>query len=105
MAQEVKFCPECGREVSNNAVVCPGCGIQLKPIGLGSGKNRIVAALLAIFLGGFGIQWFYLGRTMYGVLSLLFCWTGIPTIIAIIHFVLLLISSDEAFNAKYGPKD
>lgn len=105
MAGETKFCPECGKEVSVNAVVCPGCGVQLKSIGLGSGKNRIVAALLAIFLGGFGIQWFYLGKTLYGVLSLIFCWTGIPAIIAVVHFVLLLISSDEDFNAKYGTEN
>ena len=60
MADNTKFCPECGKEVAANAVVCTGCGVQLKPIGLGSGKNKMVAALLAFFLGGFGIQWFYL---------------------------------------------
>ena len=30
---------------------------------------------------------------------------NIPAIIAIIHFVLLLISSDEDFNAKYGTEN
>ena len=65
MVDNTKFCPECGKEVAANAVVCTGCGVQLKPIGLGSGKNKMVAALLAFFLGGFGIQWFYLGKKSY----------------------------------------
>lgn len=103
MSNNTQFCPECGREINIKAVVCPGCGVQLKSIGLiGSGKNKIVAALLAVFLGGFGIQWFYLGKTLYGILSLVFFWTTIPAIISLIHFVILLISSDEEFNAKYG---
>lgn len=46
-------------------VVCTGCGVQLKPAGFSSGKNKMVAALLAFFLGGFGIQWFYLGKKSY----------------------------------------
>lgn len=62
MAGETKFCPECGKEVSVNAVVCPGCGVQLKSIGLGSGRNKIVAALLAIFLGGLVFNGFTLEK-------------------------------------------
>ncbi len=103
MSNNIKYCSECGREISSNAVVCPNCGVQLKPLqAAGSGRNRFVAAILAFLLGGFGIQWFYLGKTMYGVLSILFCWTFIPSIIAFIHFIMLLISSDEVFNAKYN---
>lgn len=102
MSENTQFCPECGKETSAKAVVCTNCGVQLKSIGLGSGKNKLVAALLAFFLGGFGIQWFYLGKTLYGVLSLVFFWTAIPAIIAFIHFIVLLVSSDEAFNAKYN---
>lgn len=102
MSNSVKYCMECGKEVSGNAVVCPNCGVQLKPLKTGSGRNRFVAAILAFVLGGLGIQWFYLGKTMNGVLSLLFCWTFIPSFISFIHFILLLLSSDDAFNAKYN---
>lgn len=102
MSDKIKYCTDCGQEVSANAVVCPHCGVQLKPLNAGASRNRFVAAILAFLLGGFGIQWFYLGRTMYGVLSILFCWTFIPSVIAFIHFILLLISSDEAFNEKYN---
>ena len=102
MANQLKYCTECGKEISSEAVVCPHCGVQLKPLSFGKGKNRFVAALLAFILGGFGIQWFYLGRKMYGILSILFFWTGVPAVISLIHFIFLLISSDDSFNAKYN---
>jgi TM2 domain-containing membrane protein YozV len=65
-------------------------------------KNKITAALLAFFCGGFGIHKFYLGETGAGVLYLLFCWTFIPGIVAFFEFVGLLLMSDQAFNGKYN---
>lgn len=67
-----------------------------------SGKSRIAAALLAFFLGGFGVHRFYLGQVGLGVLYLLFFWTFIPSIIAFVEFIIFLVMSDEAFAAKYG---
>ncbi|MBX9704718.1 MAG: NINE protein, partial [Gammaproteobacteria bacterium] len=58
-------CKGCGKEMHNTAVSCPGCGATTNQ------RNRIVAALLAIFLGGFGIHKFYLGKTGQGILYLL----------------------------------
>jgi TM2 domain-containing membrane protein YozV len=65
-------------------------------------KNRIVAALLAFFLGGFGAHKFYLGRIGWGILYLLFFWTLIPGIIAFVEFIIYLCTSDEDFARKYG---
>ncbi|WP_180073870.1 MULTISPECIES: TM2 domain-containing protein [unclassified Acinetobacter] len=65
-------------------------------------KIRIVAALLAFFLGGFGIHKFYLGRIGWGIVYLLFCWTFIPSIVAFIEFIVYLCTSDEDFARKYG---
>jgi TM2 domain-containing membrane protein YozV len=65
-------------------------------------KNKIVAALLAFFLGGFGIHKFYLGEGVAGVIYLLFCWTLIPGIIAFFEFIGLLLTSDQVFDAKYN---
>lgn len=65
-------------------------------------KNRIVAALLAFFLGGFGAHKFYLGRIGWGIVYLIFCWTFIPTIVAFIEFIIYLTMSDEDFAKKYG---
>lgn len=52
-------------------MVCTGCGVQLKPVGAGSGKNKMVAALLAFFVGIFGVRWFYIGKKIYGMIMLL----------------------------------
>ncbi len=65
-------------------------------------KNKLAAGLLGIFLGGLGIHKFYLGQTGRGILYLVFFWTGIPAIIGFIEGIVLIASSDEAFNAKYN---
>ena len=46
-------------------------------------KSVGAGVLLALFLGGLGIHKFYVGQPGLGVLYLLFCWTFIPSIIAI----------------------
>ena len=65
-------------------------------------KSRIAAIILALFLGGLGAHKFYLGRTGWGVLYLLFCWTFIPSAIAFIEAIVYLFTSDASFNRKYG---
>ena len=102
-----KFCKDCGQLINIKAEICPKCGVrQIASQGLGSvapnGKSKLVAALLALFLGGFGIHKFYLGRIGWGIIYLLFFWTFIPGLIAFIEFILLLVMSDEDFNRKYG---
>lgn len=65
-------------------------------------KSKTSTALLAIFLGGFGIHRFYLGQTLLGILYLLFSWTFIPAFIGLIDFVVFLVMDEEKFNAKYN---
>ena len=58
--------------------------------------NKIAYVLLALFLGGMGIHKFYAGHIFLGILYLLFCWTGIPSLIAFIEFIIAICkSSDE----------
>lgn len=64
-------------------------------------RNQGVAILLALFLGGVGGHHFYLGNTSAGVLSALFCWTGIPALIAIVNTIQLAVMSKEHFAQKY----
>jgi TM2 domain-containing membrane protein YozV/ribosomal protein L40E len=103
-----KFCRECGQVIRARAEICPKCGVRQlpPPNALGTtapnGKSRIAAALLAFFLGGFGVHRFYLGQIGWGFVYLLFCWTFIPAIASIVEFVLFLTMSDETFNLKYG---
>ena len=65
-------------------------------------KSKVIAGLLAIFLGGLGIHKFYLGETTAGVVYLLFFWTFIPALIALVEGIIYLTMSDEAFANKYG---
>ena len=63
-----------------------------------SGKvvSKVVYCLLAFFLGGIGIHKFYAGKTGAGISFLLFCWTGIPAIIAFIDFIVGLTKKADA---------
>ena len=62
-------------------------------------KTVSSGVLLALFLGGFGIHKFWLGEIVLGVLYLLFCWTFIPTIIALIE-CLFMKNTVNNFNYK-----
>lgn len=103
-----KFCSDCGEVIKVKAEICPKCGCRqmAAPLSFGvsapNGKNKIVAALLAFFFGGFGVHKFYLGQIGQGVLFLLFFWTIIPFIIAFIESILYLVMSDQEFARKYG---
>lgn len=103
-----KFCSDCGGVIKSKAEICPKCGVRqlAAPGAFGNtapnGKNKIAAALLAFFLGGFGVHKFYLGQVGMGILYLVFFWTFIPAIVAFVEFIILLTMSDETFNQKYG---
>lgn len=65
-------------------------------------KNKMVAGILAIFLGGLGVHKFYLGKIGMGFLYLIFCWTGIPAIIAFIEGIIYLVMNQREFDIKYN---
>lgn len=65
-------------------------------------KSKTTATVLAFFLGGFGIHRFYLGQTGLGILYLVFCWTFVPALIALIDFIGFLLMSKETFDQKYN---
>jgi TM2 domain-containing membrane protein YozV len=115
-APTTKFCHACGETIDARAEICPKCGVRQPHIagmpGGGiqvnanavtrTGKTKLVAALLAIFLGGLGVHKFYLGQMGMGLLYLVFCWTFIPAIVGFIEGILWLVQSDEQWLAKYG---
>ena len=96
------YCQSCGKVIKKEAFVCPYCGVRNKKNNEGNEKNKIVAALLALFLGGFGVHKFYLKRIGTGIIYILFCWTFIPSLIAFIEGIILLCMSDDKFNDKYN---
>jgi predicted RNA-binding Zn-ribbon protein involved in translation (DUF1610 family) len=89
------FCPKCGKEVFDDAVVCIHCGraiAQNKTVSVfdapNGQKNWLVTLLLCFFLGGIGAHRFYTGHTVLGIVYLLtlgFCGIG-----ALIDLILIL---------------
>jgi TM2 domain-containing membrane protein YozV/type II secretory pathway pseudopilin PulG len=89
-------CPTCNALIHRNAEICPKCGVrQRKP------ASKLAFLLLAFFLGGFGIHRFYIGSKWIGTLYLLFFWTGIPALLALIEFVFYLFVSADRFEDDY----
>lgn len=66
-----------------------------------SGKSKVTAGLLALFLGGFGAHKFYLGKTGMGILYLIFCWTYIPSILALIEGISYFTKSDAQWAEEH----
>ncbi|RYD20212.1 MAG: TM2 domain-containing protein [Verrucomicrobiaceae bacterium] len=64
-------------------------------------EKKLVAGILAILLGGFGVHKFYLGYTKEGIIQLLLSLVCIGGILGIIEGILYLTKSDEEFVATY----
>ncbi|HCN59637.1 MULTISPECIES: TM2 domain-containing protein [Mammaliicoccus] len=63
--------------------------------------NKWIYIALALLLGNFGVHKFYAQKPISGLLHLVFCWTGIPQVIAIISAVLALLKpADEQGNIQ-----
>lgn len=67
-------------------------------------KNRGLAIVLALFLGGLGIHKFYVGKVGQGFLYLIFCWTLIPSVIGLIDLIRWVIMDDKKFHELYDVK-
>ena len=65
-------------------------------------RTRTSAILWCFFLGVFGAHKFYLGQSGWGIVYLLFFWTGIPSIAAFIEFIMLLLMADNEFNRRFN---
>lgn len=65
-------------------------------------KDKTVAVVLALLLGGLGLHKFYLDQPIMGLVYLLFCWTFIPVVISFFDALLLAFMSQQAFHQRYG---
>ena len=61
----MSYCANCGQPVSPGAAICTSCGYATvqAPAVAPNAKSKLVAGLLGIFLGCFGVHNFYLGYT------------------------------------------
>lgn len=121
-------CPDCGRETQDQTKYCGFCGAEMnkpsskkeKPIEpevmdekdvkrtqtqksnpQTEPKSKLIAGLLAIFLGVFGIHNFYLGYTNRGVTQLLLTTVGSLLFVGpFIAWVLALIEAIQILTGK-----
>ena len=98
---EQKLCPACRGGNPFAAAVCMHCGTRFDGAAHSS-KSKVTAGVLALLLGGLGVHKFYLGQTGAGIVYLLFCWTLIPALIALIEGIIYLTQSEQEFAAKHG---
>ena len=101
-----KYCSNCGNELKANADICLNCGkivnehltnqnVNKDP----NAKSKIVAGILGILLGCFGVHNFYLGYTSRAVAQLLitvlscFFLSPISAIWGLIEGIMILTGS------------
>ena len=112
-----KYCASCGTQLEDDVAFCTGCGApqnsEEKPTdtnvsnqnSTNSGtvpqnnqtppKSKMVAGLLGIFLGGWGIHNFYLGNTGRGIAQIIvtIVTCGIGALWVLIEGILILTGS------------
>ncbi|BBK28603.1 NINE protein [Staphylococcus arlettae] len=52
--------------------------------------NKVIYVVLAFFLGWIGVHKFYSNQVLQGIMHIIFFWTGIPYIIAIISGIITI---------------
>nr|WP_311773388.1 TM2 domain-containing protein [Listeria marthii] len=60
--------------------------------------NKWVYVALALLLGTFGAHKFLAGKNGQGVLYVVSCWTGIPSIISFIEGIVAIFKKADANN-------
>lgn len=63
--------------------------------------NKVAYCIICLLLGGIGIHSFYAGKIGQGVCMLLFCWTWIPAIIALVQLIKALCTPADANGMIY----
>lgn len=81
-----------------------GAGGYVPPYGGSvSGKDKTVAGILAILIGGLGIQYFYCGKVAGGLITILLSAVtcGLWSVLMLVQGILMLTMTQEEFDRKY----
>ncbi len=120
MATQYVNCPSCNTPNDGRSTVCMACGTMLpgfggpvqqfeqpKPPGA---DKKVLAGILGIVLGGFGVHKFILGYNTEGIIMVVVWFVGlflcgIPSlivqVIGIVEGIMYLTKSDEEFVQTY----
>jgi len=94
-----KFCSTCGQQIHARAEICPGCGVRVAAPP--HAVNKVALLLITFFLGGFGGHKFYQKKYLQGFLYLVFFWTYIPGLAALIEFFIYACKSEQELQQRY----
>lgn len=122
-----RYCTKCGAINDDTAQACTTCQASLSPVGgyqpmqsvnqgmpgamtdwkaMGADK-KILAGILGIVVGAFGVHKFVLGYTTEGIIMLLITvltcgiFAIVPSVIGIVEGIIYLTKSDEEFVTTY----
>ena len=102
------YCQKCGKEISNEASFCPGCGHPVRSTAMAPGfrsdktvspSSRLAALLLCLFVGVFGVHRFYVGKIGTGV-AMIFTLGGLG-IWTLIDFIMIVVGGFTDANGRY----
>lgn len=121
-----RYCTKCGATNDDTAQFCSSCQSPLSPVAgyqpmqavnQGSGAmtdwkalgadKKILAGILGIVVGAFGVHKFVLGYTTEGLIMLLTTVIScgilaiVPSVIGIVEGIIYLTKSDEEFVTTY----
>lgn len=114
------YCPRCNAQNADTAQVCYACQSPLASSGgyqpvqqqgyggppaqqIPGAEKKVIAGILGIVAGGFGVHKFILGYTTEGLIqiALTFITCGIGSIIGLVEGIIYLTKSDEDFVRTY----
>lgn len=98
----MKQCPACGAQVAEQERTCPQCGAPL-PTSTMDQKSKTTAAILALFLGGLGIHYFYLGKSKAGIIciAVVFLTFGIGSLLPLVNAIGLFVADETHFQNEW----
>lgn len=79
------------------------CGANSSDIST-TGKDKVLCGVLALLLGGLGIQYFYIGKTTAGIISIILSLVTCGSIWPLVTFIqgiLILTMTQQQFEQKY----
>jgi len=95
------FCADCEGKPTTGFPLQASPSSPQSPLYYGEAKSRTISIGLALVLGGIGAHKFYLDKPGKGFLYMVFCWTGIPTLVGLYEAAKYIWMNDEEFNRRF----